>query len=219
MVEIGKMVGDSFGYAKEALVGKWVNWLLLIISCIIFPLIMGYTVRIMKGTTPAPELKDWWPMFVDGLKLFVIGLIYAIPLIILLIFFFGSALMTAAAVSVQNPTYAVAFLTGTILYLVLLIIVGIIIALIISTAYPRFARTGSIGEAFNFGAISEHIGKIGWGGYILALIVVYLIVGIIGGILLAIPTIGWVLYFIALPFLMILEARYLSLLYDSTGSA
>lgn len=219
MVEIGKMVGDSFGYAKEALVGKWVNWLLLIISCIIFPLAMGYTVRIMKGVTPAPELKDWWPMFVDGLKLFVISVIYAIPILILLAFFFGSAILAAAAASVQNPTYAVAFLTGTILYFVLLIIVAIIIALIVSTAYPRFARTGSIGEAFNFGAIAEHIGKIGWGGYILALIVVYLIIGIIGGILLAIPMVGWVLYLIVVPFLMILEARYLSLLYDSAGSA
>ncbi|MEN6609505.1 MAG: DUF4013 domain-containing protein [Methanoregulaceae archaeon] len=219
MVDIGKMVGDSFGYAKEALVGKWVNWLLLIISCIIFPLAMGYTVRIMKGVTPAPELKDWWPMFVDGLKLFVIGLIYAIPILILLFFFFGSAILTAAATSVADPKYMVAFFMGMILYLVLLVIVGIIIALIVSTAYPRFARTGSIGEAFNFGAISVHIGKIGWGGYILALIVIYLIIGIIGGILMAIPVVGWVLYFIALPFLLILEARYLSLLYDTAGSA
>lgn len=219
MVDIGKITGDSFGYAKEALVGKWVNWILLIISCIIFPLAMGYTVRIMKGITPAPELKDWWEMFVDGLKLFVIGLIYAIPIIILLIFFFGSAILTAASASVENPTYAMAFLTGTILYLVLLIIVGIIIALIVSTAYPRFARTGSMGEAFNFGAISEQIGKIGWGGYILSLIVIYLIIGIIGGILMAIPYIGWVLYFIVLPFLMIVQARYLSCLYDSAGSA
>ncbi len=40
-MEYGKTVGDSFEYAKEGLVGKWAKWILLIISCIIFPLMHG----------------------------------------------------------------------------------------------------------------------------------------------------------------------------------
>ena len=50
----------------------------------------------------------------------------------------------------------------------------------------RFARTGSIGEAFNFSAIRATIAKIGWVPYIIALVVLMVcgaIFGIVMGIL------------------------------------
>ncbi|WP_369425765.1 DUF4013 domain-containing protein, partial [Methanothrix sp.] len=65
------------------------RWLLLIICCIIFPLFMGYTMEVMRGKKPAPELENWGKLFIDGLKLFIAGLIYAIPVIILAIIFIG----------------------------------------------------------------------------------------------------------------------------------
>ncbi len=74
-MDFGKTVGDSFAYAQEGLVGKWAKWVLLIISTIIFPLMLGYMVRILKGTTPAPELEEWGGMFIDGIKLFIVALI------------------------------------------------------------------------------------------------------------------------------------------------
>jgi hypothetical protein len=37
-VDSGKIIEDSFVYAKEGLVGKWDGWILLIFSGIIFPL-------------------------------------------------------------------------------------------------------------------------------------------------------------------------------------
>ena len=127
----------------------------------------------------------------------------------------GTAVMAYMSKMAMNPQAMMAFIAGAIVFLVLLVIVSIIIALLVATAYPRFARTGSIGEAFSFGAITAHIGKIGWGGYILALIVLWIILSVISGILWYIPFIGWLLLLIALPFLAIFEARYLSLLYDS----
>ena len=95
---------------------------------------------------------------------------------------------------------------------------AIIIGLFEATAWVRFARTGSIGEAFNFGAILAHIGKIGWGSYILALIVLVLIVGIIEVIISAIPAVGGILLIILAPAILLFWSRYLSLLYDSAGS-
>ncbi len=218
-MEVGKLVGDSFDYAKDGLVGKWVDWILLIISCIIFPLIMGYSVRVMKGATTAPKLEDWVGMFIDGLKLFIIALIYAIPVLILLFFFVGAAILTAATASMTNPGYFITFLTGMMLYLLILVIVAVIIWLIEATAFVRFARTGSMGEAFNFSAVFAQIGKIGWLSYIIALIVMAIIIGIIACILSLIPVIGWLLYLIVLPLLAIFHARYISLLYDSAGAA
>jgi hypothetical protein len=53
-----------------------------------------------------------------------------------------------------------------------------------------------MGEAFNFGAILATIGKIGWFNYILALINLGVIVGVVEGVLMAIPFIGGLIVFI-----------------------
>lgn len=220
MMEFGKIVGDSFGYAKEGLVGKWGTWILLIICTIIFPLIMGYMVRIYRGENPSPELKEWGGMFIDGIKLLVINIIYAIPVIILAIAVIGSAgVGYLATIMTPNPDpTAVMDMVGGILFgLIILIIVAIIIELVAIIGTVRFARTRCMGQAFNFGAISQTIGKIGIGSYIVALIIVGIIVGVIEVVCMAIPYIGWVLELIVSPFLVIFSSRYVALLYESGG--
>lgn len=216
-MDYGKMVGDSFAYAKEGLVGKWMKWILLIISCIIFPLIMGYMVRILKGADPSPELEDWGGLFIDGIKLFIVGLIYAIPILILEFLALGTAI--TSAMMTGDPSAMMTGLAGFGVILLLLIIVAIVIGLIIATAYVRFARTGSFGEAFNFNAIFAHIGKIGWVTYIIALIIMAIVLGIIEVICMLIPVIGIAILLILLPFLVLFYSRYLTLLYDSAGAA
>lgn len=54
LMDLMRLLSDSFEYAKDAIWGRWVRWLLLLVSTIIFPLIYGYTVRVMSGTKPAP---------------------------------------------------------------------------------------------------------------------------------------------------------------------
>jgi len=211
------MVGDSFAYAKEGLVGKWVKWILLIISCIIFPLIMGYMVRIFKGAAPSPELKEWGGLFIDGIKLFVVALIYAIPILILEYLALGTAMATSMMSG--NASAMMTAMAGAGVIAVLFFIVAVVIGLITATAYIRFARTGSFGEAFNLNAIFAHIGKIGWVPYIIALIIMVIILGIIEGICMLIPTVGIVILLIILPFLVLFYSRYLAVLYDSAGAA
>lgn len=221
-MDFGKIVGDSFGYAKEGLVGKWVNWILLIISCIIFPLIMGYVMRIYRGADKAPELNEWGSMFIDGLKLFVVSLIYAIPIIIIEIVVIGSAVVTAIAAEspagLANPSSLMGLLGAFLFGLIILILVSIIIGLIWVNAAVRFARKNSFGEAFNFGAIFAHIGKIGIVSYIVALIILVVIIGIIEAICMMIPYIGMLLLIILLPFIALFEARYFTMLYDSADA-
>ena len=77
------MVGDSFEYAKEAVVGKWNKWLMLIIATILLALpLMGYAMKVLRGEKPAPEVADWGTLFIDGIKAWIVSLIYAIPIII-----------------------------------------------------------------------------------------------------------------------------------------
>ncbi len=208
-MDYGNMLSDSFSYAKDAVWGKWVQWILLAISTIIFPLIMGYMVRIYSGVKPAPEPGNWVGMFIDGLKLLIIGIIYAIPLFIVMAIFIIPAGM------MNDPLAAL----GTIgIGLLIMLVVGFLISLISAIGVIRFAQKDSMGQAFAFGAILEHIGKIGWGSYIIAIIVLVIagfVFGFIASILGMIPVLGWLLMLFLYPVWYIFAARYMTLIYES----
>jgi hypothetical protein len=217
---IGKTIDGAYFYAKDGLFGKWQKWILLIISCIIFPLFMGYMMR----TDPAPELDEWGSMFIDGLKLFVVELIYALPVIFLDFVLLGSAsiaffstLKTSTSVGYIDPNAMMGLLLGIFFGSLIIVIVAVIIGLISAMAVIRFARTNSFSEAFNFSEIFSHIGKIGWMTYIVALLMLVIMVGIVMIVSLVIPYVGFFVYLILLPFLGVFSARYLSLLYDLAG--
>ncbi len=209
-MDIGSFLNDAFEYAKDAVWEKWMRWILLIISSIIFPLILGYELEMYRGKKPAPEPQDWVKLFIDGIKLIVIWLIYLIPTLIILFLSIG-----AAVLAVTSPVEAMALWGSFAIGILVTLVVAFVTFLFAYMGAIRFARTGSMGEAFNFSAISDRIGKIGWGGYILALIVVWVVVGIISLILSIIPVIGWILMLIAAPPLTIFNARYITLVYDS----
>jgi len=205
-MDYGKMLSDSFSYAKGAVWGKWVRWILLVISTIIFPLILGYMVRIYSGVKPAPDVGNWVRTFIDGLKLIIIGIIYSIPVFIV-------ALIFGVPLSVATDPAATAGVG-----LLVMIIVGLLITLISTMGIIRFARKNSMGQAFAFGAILQHIGKIGWGSYILALIILWvvgLVFGFIAVVLALIPFIGWLILLFLYPVWIIFGARYLTLIYES----
>jgi hypothetical protein len=209
-MDIGSVLNDSIGYAKDAVWGKWARWILLIIASIIFPLIMGYELEVYRGKKPAPEPVGWVKLFIDGIKLLIIQIIYAIPALIVLF-----ATIGAGALAIRSPAAAMAMWGAFAIGIVITVIVAFIVGLFELIGVVRFARTGKMGEAFNFSAITDRIGKIGWGSYILALIVLGIVVCIIAFILSAIPFIGWLLFLIAIPALVIFSARFVTLIYDS----
>lgn len=215
-MDIGKMLGEAYEYTKEGLVGKWVKWILLAICAIIFPLLYGYIVRILKGVKPAPELEDWVGLFIDGIKLFIIALIYTIPVIIVLLLLGGGSLL---AMSSQDPAVIMAAVGTFLVGILAAVIVGIIVFLFAIIGAIRFARMDSMGEAFNFNAILETIGKIGWGSYIIAVIAVYIVVFIVEfviAIIMAIPILGWIIGLLASPAIGIFMARYFAVLYEGS---
>ncbi|NMB80011.1 MAG: DUF4013 domain-containing protein [Methanomicrobiales archaeon] len=218
-MDYGNMVGDSFEYAKEAVVGKWNQWIMLIIATILLGIpLAGYCLKVLRGEKPAPEVNDWGTLFIDGIKAIIVYLIYAIPIIIvyaiLLVVGFG-AMMTG------DPTAAAAGVGIMLIGMLVVIVLAIIIAVFEIIGMVRFARTGSIGEAFNFGAILATIAKIGWVPYIIALVVLIvcgIIYGIIVSILMMIPILGILLYLCLIAPWSLLCARYICQLYDSAGA-
>ena len=217
-MEIGKNISESFGYTKEALIGKWVRWVLLvIISAIPIVNIMsnGYIIRVMRGTKPAPELEDYVQLFIDGLLYFVIMFIWMIPVIIAAMIFFGGAFF---ALMSGSDALGIAGAGSIFIGIPITFIITILCGLFAYIGVVRFARMGKFGEAFAFGAIKDKIGAIGWANYIIALIVMFIVMFILAfilGILALIPILGWILLFAGIPFLNIFYARFISNLYDS----
>ncbi len=218
-MDYGSMVGDSFAYAKEAVLGKWMKWVMLIIATILLMLpLMGYALKVLRGETPAPEVEDWGTLFIDGIKYMIIAIIWLLPVYIvmgiLMVIGFGAA-MTG------DESAALAGMGIMAVGMIVVAILAVIIALFMMIGVVRFARTGSIGEAFNFSAIRATIAKIGWVPYIIALVVLMVcaaIFGIVMGILMMIPILGWLLYLCMIPPYMLFVSRYICQLYDSAGA-
>jgi hypothetical protein len=214
-MDFGTMLGDSLEYTKDALIGKWGKWILLIIISII-PIVnfimFGYMMEIFRGARAAPELEEYGRLFINGLKFFVVGLIYAIPLIIVYLIIFGA---TFALMSTGSNAAVAAGIGTMLIGLLIIFVLAIVIALFQVIGAIRLARTDSIGEAFNFSAILAHIGRIGWGTYIIALVIVMVAIAVVEVVLSIIPILGWILLFILTPAFSIFVARYVTLLYDS----
>ncbi len=223
------MLNDSINYAIDAVWKKWARWILLIVSSIIFPLILGYVMEIYRGNKPAPELQHWGKLFIDGLKWIVAWIIYMLPVLAVILIFGGWAFITAMEQSAAyggletlllNPDLLMPIIGGFMIGLVIAIVLAIVISIIAIIGIIRMARQDRFGEAFNFGEIIATIRQIGWGGYILALIVLAIVVmifSIILALIMAIPYIGWLIYLFLLPPLVIFEGRYLTQVYESGG--
>ncbi len=219
-MDYGSMVGESFEYAKEAVVGKWNKWLMLIIATILLGIpLMGYVMKVLRGEKPAPEVDDWGTLFIDGIKYLIVSLIYAIPLLSS-----GFWLWEHRRRLIMSGNYSamMAAFGAVALGVLVMFVLAIIISVFEVIGIVRFARTGSIGEAFNISAILATINKIGWVPYIIALIVlivVAIIIGIIVGILTMIPYLGIIIYICLIAPIALLFARYICLLYDIAGAA
>jgi hypothetical protein len=228
-MDYGNIISGAFEYTKDGLIGKWGRWILLIIlylvqlfTLFLVPLFSGYLVRVLAGNTPAPEIDQWGKLFVDGWKYNIIGLIYMIPVIIILLVFGGISILSAIAVQgATDPSAIAPAIFSAITGLLLAIIVALIIGIVLSFALLRFAHTDSFGQAFNFGAIFAHIGEIGWGAWILALIIIAIIAvvyGFVVGIINMIPILGFIItLFLGVGF-AIFNARYLAEIYESVSA-
>lgn len=212
---------------------RWMK-LILAILCLGLPL-NGYTMRIYRAEKPAPEVDGWGRLFIDGMKLFVVALVYIIPLVIILILFFVIILLAMAGGNPKEPGKLLETMES--LLMILLNIMELIVAAFLPVAYIRLARTGVFFEAFNLPAMVDTIRKIGWLNYIVAVVLVAIVIGVPLLILIC----GYLLIFFAalflfskslivlillvaflislllliIPVITVFHARYLTRVYDS----
>jgi hypothetical protein len=218
-MDFGNILGDSFAYAKDAVVGKWMQWLLLVIATIILCIpLLGYSLKVFRGEKPAPEVTGWGTLFIDGIKYLIVSLIWAIPTLVIFFITIGAGILATVG---QDPTEVMGAIMGMLFGFIVVAIVAILTMIFATIGIIRFARTGSMGEAFNFKEITATIGRIGWGSYIIALIVfivVIIVIEIIISIIGMIPIIGPIIGFVLIAPVMLFESRYLCQVYDSAGA-
>lgn len=239
------MLGDAFTFTKEGVLGNMNRWLKLILAilCLGLPF-NGYIMRVYRGAMRAPDVDQWGTLFIDGLKLLAVGIVYALPILIFWMFIFGTMLLAGFSDTMDETAIAASGMNFLLMMLMYVVEIGV--AVIMPVASIRFARTGIFFEAFNFSAIFATIGKIGWLNYIIALVLVSLVVGIpvfvvifalvfgliiIGGVSLFMLKEAGVFVFLGLLLLMVLfililapllgvfQARYMTRLYDSAAPA
>lgn len=187
-----------------------------ILSILISFIVIGYYLSVIKDSI---DLSDKIPSFdpknnlVDGLKAFVVSLVYGIIYILIAfiialitgafsgIFKISSAIMNSAAVNttgVSSASFQAALsdpavaqvishnVMGISLALVLIAIISIIFVLVVPIAFCRLAKYDSIGSALNFVDVFGDISSIGflrYLGWAIIFILIMLVISIILGIL------------------------------------
>lgn len=225
-MDFGNMLSDSFEYTKEAIAGKWMQWLLLVVATILLCLpLFGYTLKVYRGEKPAPEVTGWGTLFVDGIKYVIVSLVWFIPLLVILIVLIVAAFVPYSTVTTVSgsgslsPSGDPALLLGALgVSLMVVLIVGFFTVVLSTIGIIRFARTGSIGEAFNIREILTMIRKIGWVTYISSLVVLFIaviVVEIVLTLLGMIPVLGIIINIVFIAPVLIFQARYLCQVYDA----
>jgi len=235
-----EMLRDAWTFTRQGVFGNGGRWIRLVLAIILLAIPMnGYMMRIYRGAESAPEVDQWGRLFIDGLKLIVVSFIYSIPIWLVWLATYGT--MMAAIFSGKADTAMLSGWEPNLGLVMLMYIVEIAVALVLPVVAIRFARTNSFSEAFNFREIVNHMAKIGWLNYIIAVFLVAIIIAVpvmvlvfvfvVLGILLAAYTgfslaailglvaVAVLVFLILSPLFMVFQARYWTRLYDSAAVA
>jgi len=224
-MEIGEIINDALKYPTSNWTKVFILGVIFVASFLIIPIFLaiGYLFRVIKATFAGidelPDFDNLGEMFVDGLKVFVVGVAYAIPLIIIsaiISAIFGIHYNSAVNAGTFTGFNVFALATAYIIYLVIAIIIGLIEYMAIAN---MALYEGDLGAAFKFNEVLDRIARIGWGKYIIwyiVMVVLGLIAALISGLLIVI-LIGIIIApLIIVPFFGMFAARSLALIFASS---
>ena len=204
-------VGKSFGYvfdddqwitkiliaAAILALGLLFSWMLLIPLILAGLLLGGYGVkitrRVINGATPVlPEWDNWGDLLIDGVKAWVIGLIYALPMIII-----GLCLSLPIGIAAEEAE-GVASVFGAFMSC-FNFLWGIVMGLLLPAAIALFVAKGEVSAAFRFGDVFNLV-RDNFGTYVIVLVIGWVASIISGlgllacgvGFLVTAPYAGWI---------------------------
>jgi hypothetical protein len=168
---------DDEEWVKKLAIGGGIALVATILSPILVGIVLflplgGYMLETLKGVrdgqTKLPEWSDFGNLFVKGLMLAVIGLVYNIPVILLVCLAAGVNIGMAEADA--DLAQALGILSAC--FTCLQIVLSILISFILPGAIIRYAQYDTFGSAFQIGEIFRFItGNIG--NYIIAFLLLW----------------------------------------------
>lgn len=191
---------------------QWINKLGLGAVITIIPILnfawTGYLIGLIRNvmnneSEPLPNWDDLGAKFNDGIILFLAGLVYALPMLIL-ICLPVSILVIPAILSGNQNTQDIANIIAGVGSAVMLCLmcVFMIYVLGLSVVYPvimvLFAREGTFAACFKFREVFDLIAKntssflVAWGVSVGGSLVVSFVIGIAQAVLNFIPCLGWI---------------------------
>ena len=137
--------------AAILLLGILFSWMLLIPLILASALLGGYSIeiirKVLRGEVDSlPEWDNWGELLMDGLKVIVIGIVYALPLIILSV-----CLGVPIGAFSEDAAGASSFLSFCLSCFALLY--AIALSLVYPAALAFFAAEGEMSAAFRFGEV------------------------------------------------------------------
>jgi hypothetical protein len=179
------MLGDALSFPRQS--DDWLPTLLIggvlsILGFLIVPIfiVQGYYVRVLRavarGDDTVPSFTDWGDLIVDGVKLFVIILVYGLLLVVPVL-----VILTVAGVGGYAAGGGVgAALAGGVAIIggLVVLALALVVAYITPAAAANFAVEGRFGAAFDFSTV---FGAAFTSDYAMAWLLA-LVVGIVGGL-------------------------------------
>lgn len=143
---------------EKALERILIGGVLVVLSVFVLPafLVYGYLVRslaaVAAGDEEPPAFDDWEGLFVDGIKAFVVALVYgAVPVVLAFALFVPASVSVGVGVD-ESP----GVLTGVaVLAFLVLVLAAVAVAYVVMAALSNFAVEGRLGAAFDFRAIGR----------------------------------------------------------------
>jgi hypothetical protein len=222
------LLADLYSFSSSLGINNSFIVILMVITFLLMILREGYKLRILgssiSGSDILPDFGNWKRMFLDGVNLFIVTIIFMIPLII--IFIVGGMIIGMFSYSSGVTNIG----SGRMMIMTILAISGLYVIVVYPILLMAFANMAnnknSISHGLKFGAILSKISHIGLGSFVGW----YIVTGIIFVILLiigtAIPTvfelvnvefIGIIISAIIIePFITIFLMRSTALIYKST---
>jgi hypothetical protein len=219
-MEIGEIISNAIKYPSAAWTKVLILGVILIIPIVNF-IGVGYLFRIIKATFAGidelPDFDEVGELFIDGLKIFVVGIVYAIPVyIIAAIVGFLLSISPAATTGTFTGFDIFTFAVGYSVYIIIAIIIGLIEYMAIAN---MALYEGELGAAFKFSEVLDRIAMIGWGKYLgwyIIMVLLGLVAAVIAGLTI-IVIVGFILVpLIILPYFSMFGARSLALLFASS---
>ena len=200
--------------------------LLILVIISIIPIVnfiaLGYYARIARdeaSSKSAPKLERYTDMFIEGLKIIVVTIIWAIIIgtiaSIIAIPFIAVAFLNIFT----NPTTFLAagwiFAFGS--FAVIFGIIAFLLGIFAFMGVIHMVKTKSFGKAFALGEIYGVIGKIGWLRYLAFFVVLFIAGAVESAIAGALGPIGWVVTALLSVLMGLFFSRTIGLLYDNAA--